>query len=53
MVLGISQSWYVGPVALAAGQAPYGGDVAFEMGFALAAFGYIVLRPMEIKFLKR
>ena len=53
VVLSMSQSWYVGPVALAAGQAPHGGDVAFEMGFALAAFGHIILRPIEIKFLKR
>jgi len=35
---------------LAAGwEAPSGGDVAFEMGFVIVAFGYFVFRTIEIR----
>lgn len=49
MVTGMSQIWYVGPIALYAGEAPYGGDVGFELGFAFAAVGYLISRPLELK----
>ncbi|PPJ50026.1 hypothetical protein CBER1_06793 [Cercospora berteroae] len=53
MVTGMSQTWFVGPIALHAGEAPYGGDVGFELGFAFAAASYLVLRPVELKFFGR
>lgn len=53
MVTGMSQVWYVGPIALHAGEAPYGGDVGFELGFAFAAVSYLVLRPIEKRYFKR
>ncbi|EPS35022.1 hypothetical protein PDE_09987 [Penicillium oxalicum 114-2] len=53
MVIGMSQSWYVGPIAKFAGTAPAGGDVGFELGFAFAAVSYAVLRMVELKIFKR
>ncbi|THC90111.1 hypothetical protein EYZ11_010426 [Aspergillus tanneri] len=47
MVTGMSQSWYVGPIAKYAGVAPTGGDVGFELGFAFSAVAYCILRPLE------
>lgn len=49
MVTGMSQVWYVGPIALHAGEAPYGGDVGFELGFAFSFTSYAVLRYFEKK----
>lgn len=53
MVLGMSQVWFVGPIALHAGEAPYGGDVGFELAFAFAAVTYLCVRPIEMKFFGR
>lgn len=53
MVTGMSQVWWVGPIALHAGEAPYGGDVGFELGFAFAATGYLIMRPIEMHFFRR
>jgi NCS1 nucleoside transporter family len=53
MVVGMSQVWFVGPVALAAGEAPFGGDVGFELGFAFAFTSYAVARYFELKFFGR
>lgn len=53
MVTGMSQSWYVGPIAISAGPAPFGGDVGFELGFAFAAFSYAILRTVELKIFNR
>ena len=53
MVLGMSQVWYVGAIAIHAGEVPYGGDVGFELGFAFAATGYLILRPIELKYFGR
>jgi len=36
VILGMSQVWYVGLVALKVGEAPYGGDIGFELGLAFA-----------------
>ncbi|KAF2404107.1 purine-cytosine permease [Trichodelitschia bisporula] len=49
MVTGMSQVWFVGPIALHAGLAPFGGDVGFELAFAFAATSYFVLRKIELK----
>ncbi|BDD58123.1 hypothetical protein MPDQ_007657 [Monascus purpureus] len=53
MVTGMSQTWWVGPIALHAGEAPFGGDVGFELGFAFAFVSYCFLRPIELKFFGR
>jgi purine-cytosine permease-like protein len=53
MVTGMSQVWWVGPIALKAGEAPYGGDVGFELGFAFAAVGYFILRNIELRLFHR
>lgn len=49
MVVGMSQVWFVGPIALKAGEAPYGGDVGFELGFAFAFVSYAVARRLELR----
>ncbi|KAF2138307.1 uncharacterized protein K452DRAFT_256494 [Aplosporella prunicola CBS 121167] len=53
MVVGMSQSWWVGPVALKAGAAPTGGDVGAELGFAFASVSYMALRTVELRMFKR
>ena len=53
MVCGMSQVWFVGPIALHAGEAPYGGDVGFELGFAFSFTSYIILRRFELRHFKR
>lgn len=53
MVCGMSQVWYVGPIALHAGMAPFGGDVGFELGFAFAFTSYAIARYFELKYFGR
>jgi len=54
MVMGMSQKWYAGPIALTAGDPAYGGgDVGFELGFAFAAVSYIGFRYLELRIFKR
>lgn len=53
MVTGMSQQWWVGPIALHAGELPYGGDVGFELGFAFSAVSYFILRKLELKYFGR
>jgi NCS1 nucleoside transporter family len=53
MVCGMSQPWFVGPIALKAGEAPFGGDVGFELAFAFAFTTYCITRPLELKYFKR
>ncbi|KAG9735645.1 purine-cytosine permease, partial [Aureobasidium melanogenum] len=53
MVTGMSQTWFVGPIALHAGEAPYGGDVGSALGFAFGFTSYLFLRPLELKFIGR
>lgn len=53
MVTGMSQQWWVGPIAKHAGVPPSGGDVGLELGFAFAAASYLMLRPLELRYFKR
>lgn len=53
LLLILSQVWYVGPIALKAGEAPYGGDVGFELGAAFAASSYLLFRTIEKRIFKR
>ncbi|EMC99833.1 hypothetical protein BAUCODRAFT_572071 [Baudoinia panamericana UAMH 10762] len=49
MVAGMSQVWWVGWIALHAGEAPFGGDVGWELGAAFSSVGYLIARPIEMK----
>lgn len=53
MVAGMSQTWWVGWVALHAGSKPFGGDVGWEFASALAATAYLITRPIELRFIRR
>ncbi|KAF2876005.1 purine-cytosine permease [Massariosphaeria phaeospora] len=53
MVVGMSQVWFIGPVAKHAGELPFGGDVAFELGFSCAFGSYAVARYFELKYFGR
>ncbi|KAJ5556257.1 hypothetical protein N7513_002098 [Penicillium frequentans] len=53
MITGMSQTWWVGPIAKHAGALPYGGDVGFELGFAFSFVIYCALRPLEIRYFGR
>lgn len=52
-VLGMSQTWFIGPIAKLCGAAPFGGDVGFELGFAFALSSYLVFRTIELRIFKR
>ncbi|KAL1297959.1 hypothetical protein AAFC00_006468 [Neodothiora populina] len=53
MVTGMSQNFFVGPIALQAGKAPFGGDVGSALAFAFSFTMYLVLRPLEMRYFKR
>lgn len=53
VVVGMGQKWWMGPIAKHAGAPEIGGDVGFEMGFALAATSYFVMRIVELRVFKR
>lgn len=49
VAVGMSQSWWTGPIAHHAGE----GDVGFELGFAFAFTVYTALRPLELHYFGR
>lgn len=51
-VLGMSQTWFTGPIGKLCG-GDYGGDVGFELAFTFAAVSYIVMRTVEKSYFKR
>ncbi|KAJ5604830.1 hypothetical protein N7510_009984 [Penicillium lagena] len=53
MVTGMSQTWWIGPIAKHAGALPFGGDVGFELGFAFSFTSYCLMRPLEIRYFGR
>ena len=53
MVLGMSQTWFIGPIAKKAGMPPFGGDVGFELAAAFGATSYFCFRTIELKYFKR
>jgi purine-cytosine permease-like protein len=53
MVTGVSQVWFVGPIALHAGDATFGGDVGFELDFAFAFTAYCIARPIALRVFMR
>jgi len=52
-VLGMSQTWYVGPIAKHCGEAPYGGDVGVELAWVFAIVAYLITRPIELHYFGR
>lgn len=52
-VIGMSQAWFVGPVAIHIGEPPYGGDIGFELAFGFSAVTYIVFRMVELRIARR
>lgn len=53
VIVGMSQSWWEGPIAKHAGVAPFGGDVGFELGFAFSSVSYLIMRTFELRVFKR
>ncbi|TQN74221.1 Purine-cytosine permease fcyB [Colletotrichum shisoi] len=51
-VLGMSQTWFTGPIGKLAG-ASLGGDIGFELAFSFASVSYIGLRTLEKTVFKR
>jgi purine-cytosine permease-like protein len=52
-VMSMSQVWYVGPIAIAAGGAPYGVDLGWCTSLGLALILYPPLRYIELKYVGR
>lgn len=52
-VMGMSQVWFVGPIAILIGVPPYGGDIGFELAFCFSAVTYIIFRTIELRIAKR
>ncbi|KAI3403134.1 FCY21 [Candida oxycetoniae] len=50
VVIGMNQTWYSGVIARQIGE--YGGDIAFELGFAFAFIGFNTTRYFEKKYLR-
>ncbi|KAF9869599.1 NCS1 nucleoside transporter [Colletotrichum karsti] len=51
-VLGMSQTWFTGPIGKLAGGA-LGGDIGFELAFLFASVSYAILRTVERRIFKR
>lgn len=51
VALGMSQSWYSGPISKLCGNP--GGDVAFELGLGCSIVSYVILRPFEKRYFGR
>lgn len=47
-VLGMSQTWYVGPIAKHCGEKPFGGDVGVELAWLFSVVSYLITRPIEL-----
>lgn len=50
-LLGMNQSWFVGPIAKRIGQ--YGGDVGFELAIIFGSITFVILRYLERKVSRR
>ena len=55
IVLGMSQSWFSGPIAkaIAGDNGEQGADVGFEFGFIFTAITFPLFRFIELHFIKR
>lgn len=52
-VLGMSQPWFVGPIARIIGEPPFGADVGFELSFGFTAVTYMLFRTIELRMVGR
>ncbi|XDG08449.1 hypothetical protein ABKA04_008064 [Annulohypoxylon sp. FPYF3050] len=52
-VLGMAQTWFIGPIGKLCGAEGYGGDVGFELAFAFAAISYAAMRSAELAYFRR
>ena len=50
---GMSQVWFVGPIAIRIGVPPFGGDIGFELAFTFSAVTYIAFRSIELRMARR
>ncbi len=50
-VLGMDETWYVGPIGKKIGT--YGGDLGFELSFGFAGVVFLVARYWEIRVVGR
>jgi purine-cytosine permease-like protein len=48
-IMSMSQVWWVGPIAIAAGGEPYGIDLGWEVSLGLSLLMYPPLRYLELK----
>ncbi|SCU86011.1 LADA_0D11606g1_1 [Lachancea dasiensis] len=51
VALGMAQTYWTGEIGRLIGF--YGGDIGFELGFAFSVITYLVLRPVELKYMGR
>lgn len=51
-VLGMAQSWFIGPIGRLCG-GDFGGDVGFELAFGFSAVTYLALRSVERQWFRR
>ena len=49
-ILCMSQTWWVGPIALAVGNPPYGTDISWELALGVTTVLYVPLRWLERKY---
>ena len=50
---GMSQVWFVGPIAIRIGEPPFGGDIGFELAFCFSAVTYVAFRTLELRIARR
>lgn len=48
-VMGMSQTWFLGPIGKLIGDPKFGGDIGFELAFGFTAITYFVFRKIELK----
>ncbi|GAA6039703.1 hypothetical protein JCM8097_001361 [Rhodosporidiobolus ruineniae] len=51
-VLGMAETWYTGPIAMAITK-PYGGDLGFEISAGISIICYPIFRHLELRYFKR
>jgi len=49
-ILCMSQTWWVGPIALKVGNAPYGTDISWELALGVTTILYVPLRWLERRY---
>lgn len=52
-ILGMAQTYFIGPIGKKIGNPEFGGDIGFELAFCFSFVSYLILRPLEKKFIGR